>query len=411
MKIKPLDNSFFTLAVVSLLNINGAILMAVGIPQMGSPFLLLASLFLVWKLGTARLTLSATILMATLVAYLIFALAFSILYNDGSSIGRHPVAYGISILMLWAVMSYMQHALRTGKQTRVLLLIRNISVLAVSSVLASPILYSVFQSVPPSAESRFGGFFGNPNEAGVMACVAVAFILAEPFNSRGMQIIALAAASLAALLTFSKTAWIVLPFVYALFLAQRSSRSPLLLLSIFAAIPLLAFIDVVDLLEWLLDNPIFELNFAQERRIQQVMFVLNASAEASSALTNRDFLWQFGFEKIMQSPIIGSGLGTFHHLEGGLLEHEVWQGVHNTYLMVWGEAGLFVFSLFVLATLLVTRDVILHAWHPISLPLGLIIFLNLQVNHNVLTSRYFIVLIGVFVCLQARPGQTRSLQV
>lgn len=402
MKFKYLDASFFILATISLLNLNGAILMAVGIPQAGSPFMLIACLVLVWRLGGTAMPLSAKLLIATLVSYLLFAIIFAVFSNDGTTMDPSPLSYAISILMLWAVMAYMRHSQRDGGGNRVLRLVRNLSVLAAVSILASPFLYTIFQQVPASAQSRFGGFFGNPNEAGVMACVLVGLTLSEPFRSRSLQIIAILIGSIATFLTFSKTAWFVLIAIFALHLMQRSRRNPYLLIMLLAFIPTLAFFDLVDILEWFRDNPFFELDLTQTRRIDSLIFVFKAQAEFSSALTSRDLVWQFGIEKIMQNPVLGSGLGSFHHLEGVLEENGVWQGVHNTYLMVWGEAGVLVFALFVITTLIVARDLILHYRHPAAAQLAMIIFANSQVNHNILTSRYFIVLIGVLVCLQAR---------
>lgn len=408
MKLKLLDSSFFILASISILNVNGAVLMAVGIPQAGSPLLLVACLVLVWKLGGTPLPLPGVLLIATLVTYLLFAMTIGVLFDGGTGMTQDLIAYGLSILVLWAVMAYVTRAQRKARMNQVLRLVRNLSVLSAASVVASPFLYGIFQSVPLSAESRFGGFFGNPNEAGVIACAAVAMTLSEPFRSRRLQVTALVIGSIAAVLTFSKTAWLVLPTLLALHLMRRSRRNPFLLLAILAAIPLLFFFDIAVILTWFLNNPFFELNLAQTRRIEGLVLFLTATDETGSALSSRDFLWQFGFEQIMQSPLLGSGLGSFHHMKGGLEENEVWQGVHNTYLMVWGEAGLLAFALFVFTTFLVARDILFNAWHPASFQLGLIIFLNFQVNHNILTSRYFLVFLAVLVCLQTHPDRQMS---
>lgn len=401
MKINVLDASFTVIATVGLLNLNGAILMAVGVPQMGSPFLLLASLILVFQLGSSRLSITIRLLFLSFLSYLTLAIVFGLAFNPSMSFGRLPLAYSITVLMLWAMVAYIEHAYRTDKITYMLHVVRNLSVIATATVLASPILYSVFRSVPPSADNRFGGFFGNPNEAGIMACVALAFVLAEPYKRKWLQIICLIAIPLAAILTFSKTAWLVLPIIWLLHLLRSSRRNPILLMVMILVLSILSLVSVTDVLDWILSNPFFEVSLAQERRIKQVMFLVVASGEAENTLTGRDFLWKYGFQQIKQSPLLGHGLGSFHHMVGGLLEEGVWQGVHNVYLMIWGEAGLIPFTLFIIVTLRLAWSVTTAPRHPVSLTLAMILFLNLQVNHNALSTRFFLVLLAVLLGLQS----------
>jgi O-antigen ligase len=408
MKIRLLDTSFAVLATISLLNINGAVTMAVGVGQAGSPLLLLASAILVAKLGAVRIPLSSSLLFVSILCYLLLALMFSITENPTGSSGHLSVAYSASLLILWAVVAYMQYANSCGRVDDTLRLLRNLSVIAAGTVLFSPVLYRVFEWVPPSGESRFGGFFGNPNEAGVMANVAMAFVLTVPYNRRWLQILALTGSSAAAILTFSKTAWMILPLVILLYLFLRSKRSLYWILVLLSVTLLIAFIDIVNVLEWLLNNPFIELTLSQELRIQQFKFLLSATWERENILTGREYLWQFGVQRILENPIGGSGLGTFHYLEGGLMQGGVWQGVHNVYLMIWGEAGFFAFVLFLVATIVIGYRVIFRSEHAIAVLLGLILFLNLLVNHNVLISRYFIVLIGVLISLQSRNRKVQE---
>lgn len=405
MKINSLDLSFLVIAVISLLNLNGAVAMAIGVEQAGSPLLLVALFVLIWKLGASPIPASGRMLFLALISYLVLASTFSIIYGPHDAAGRLFGAYCITMTMLWAQIIYMGYAARTGRKERILTTVRNLSVVASISVLTSPLLYSFFLNVPPSSEYRFGGFFANPNEAGVMACVGLAFLLAVPLKRMWMHIAALIVCSVAVILTFSKTAWLVMILVWALHLLRKAERNPIFLIIIIATMVSMALIEVREVLAWIMDNPYFQVSFEQQRRIEQVMLADIAGVSAENTLTGRDFLWQFGFAKIMETPLLGHGLGTFHHLEGGLLELDVWQGVHNVYLMFWGEAGPIPFLMLVAASIIVARDVAVRASHSLALPLAMIIFINLQVNHNILSSRYFLVVIAVLITLTVRERQ------
>lgn len=399
MKFDLLYSSFTVVILASLLNLNGVTLMALGVSQMWSSAILFACLVLVWKLGAIQQSIAMWMLLLSLASYLLFAFLFGVIFNNDQSTLGLAMAYGTTILMLIATGSYLQYALHAGKIDRVLRLYRNISLVAAGSVLSSPLLYSVFLFVPPSFESRLGGFFGNPNEAGLMACAALAFVMFVPFSLTWIQISALAAATIAAVLTFSKTAWLVLLLLWAIYLLRQSRRSFFLLFTLFTAIPALALIDLQYVINWLLNNPYFELTLTQERRIQEIMFISYASGGAENTLTGRDFLWKYGFEQIMESPLAGYGLGSFHHIIGGLNQGEVWQGVHNVYLMFWGEAGIIPFICLSITTAMIGWKIVTRAVHPTVGPIALIVFLNLQVNHNVLISRYFVVLVALVVVL------------
>ena len=84
------------------------------------------------------------------------------------------------------------------------------------------------------------------------------------------------------------------------------------------------------------------------------------TSESGRALSRRMLLWKIGFNKALESPIIGHGLYQFHSIEGAPIGNlGIPTGVHNVYLMLFGEAGitpliLYLLSLFFLMRLLWT---------------------------------------------------------
>ncbi len=78
--------------------------------------------------------------------------------------------------------------------------------------------------------------------------------------------------------------------------------------------------------------------------------------DSSGGLSNRALLWKTGIGKIRESPIVGNGLYQLHSIDGLPLTHlDQPAGVHNTYLMLWGEAGVIPLALYLLTLFLLLR--------------------------------------------------------
>ena len=70
----------------------------------------------------------------------------------------------------------------------------------------------------------------------------------------------------------------------------------------------------------------------------------------------RPLLWRLGFEKAMEAPLFGHGLGTLRRLDSTPIGNDGEPlGVHNLYLMLLGEAGIVPLSLFLLSVFLLLR--------------------------------------------------------
>ena len=94
-------------------------------------------------------------------------------------------------------------------------------------------------------------------------------------------------------------------------------------------------IYVVPMISEFMDS----LSNQQMNRIMQIGDILKGKID-SRTTTQRSDLWVEGISIIARYPITGHGFGSF----GGLPEGRL--GVHNTYLMVLGEGGIFPFISF-----------------------------------------------------------------
>ena len=74
------------------------------------------------------------------------------------------------------------------------------------------------------------------------------------------------------------------------------------------------------------------------------------------SLSRRILLWEIGFNKALESPIVGHGLYQLYHMEGAPIGyHGKPAGVHNVYLMLFGEAGVIPLALYLLALFFLMR--------------------------------------------------------
>ena len=200
------------------------------------------------------------------------------------------------------------------------------------------------------AESRFMGTFKGANSAGTMACYTVALALSLSTNGR-YRVFAWGAAILgsgAAVLTFSRGAIVTLMLLYLFFLWSSVSINRLRLKSvtIWLFVPCVSGLFVLALF----NENYLDLDLMQLTRLD---WFLNLDQDQ---LDHRQFTWPLSISYIAESPIFGHGLSIFHklvyappcHEEGA--SFEIPCGAHNSYLMLWGEAGIIPAVLFLIFT-------------------------------------------------------------
>ena len=92
---------------------------------------------------------------------------------------------------------------------------------------------------------------------------------------------------------------------------------------------------------------------------QEMQLLLGRDIEGGLICTlaaNRLLLWKLGFEKAMETPVFGHGLGALEYTEGGPIGHrQMPLGPHNLYLRLLGEAGIVPLLLLVAAIVLLLR--------------------------------------------------------
>lgn len=211
-------------------------------------------------------------------------------------------------------------------------------------IFASPWLAEhVYASLDPAQVSyffgrrrRYAGTFINPIQAGMAACNAVAVALAILGHVRETHRRLLAGgvvimATVAIAFTVSRTPVLALGLLFVLFLFSARSRLPrgrgtakmfvaalvgLMLLAVVYRETSLVSYQLMDRLT--LTNEREWLGIAQ--RLQHLIY---------------------GFDFIVQSPLVGNGLTQLESMRGAqICQYHALCGTHNSFLQYWGEAGI-----------------------------------------------------------------------
>jgi len=197
-------------------------------------------------------------------------------------------------------------------------------------------------------ESRQAGLFGNPNEAGNFGAYLLGILLTCSILLKKNKILYLILGLFAfyvAFVSFSKAAIAVsfiLIFSYLLYnlinVLKIGKRNRTVLLQSFVIFLLSIFMLFAN---W---EGIFQ-SFSQPQQKRAIAFFCLLQGEVNDRTTSdRTIAFAQGWRLIRQSPIIGSGFGSFHRFVVGKLK----LGVHNTYLLILGEGGAFILFLFLL---------------------------------------------------------------
>ena len=278
---------------------------------------------------------------------------------------RLPLLVGLAVLMIVASALGASVVMRRIGIERLLARILVIKAVVCILILASPWLLKSYQSLPEyylsTAEERFLGTFSSPNIAGAAACQAVVLALSL-LNSRYRKFAWAVAilGSAAVIMTFSRTAIIILILILAFFLWSSMSNVHHERRQSTAVWLTLAFMVVVFGLA-AVNREHLPLKPGQLERIEWVI-----TFGGTDSRIQRFEIWPLGMSLIAESPLFGHGLSQFHHLEGaptcygGTEEYAITCGVHNSYMMLWGEAGIVPLALFLLfvGALLRTRLVL-----------------------------------------------------
>ncbi|WP_179347758.1 O-antigen ligase family protein [Winogradskyella pacifica] len=214
---------------------------------------------------------------------------------------------------------------------------------------------------------RYAGFYLNANVAGFI-CI-YGYSVTYGLKNNTLKLFGQFVFTLMGLLTFSRTfivIWLLLNII-SLKISIKNIRIFGVGFLIFAT---LLFIDQVVGL----NNPRFE-------QLKNIVNNENVSSEEISE-DSRTETWALFYDQIFESPIIGSGYGTFSGKNDTM-------GVHNTYLMIIGEAGILPFLLFLIyISYLFFKSYVFFKEAPFLIMQTISLSVFLLANHNFFTFYY-----------------------
>ena len=358
---RPVRFAFWLAAILILLNLNHASNLVAGT---GLPFtvgLALCCAFLCLTVRVpARRALGAPgfLIVAALAFYLLIGVGVLILTGEGLHTTDYTLPGRPALAILIIVAAALGASAILQRVEAEWLLIRILAILAAACILIliSPWLDEFYSLSNPQltvamharAGGRFIGFFSSPNDASIIACYATALALSLLFGDRYRTFAAPAAllGSVAAFLTFTRTGFVVLAVLFLFFLGISLSRLrrkrtfsvwPLAMTVLITGGGVLSIVNFEYFAEY------FVIKESQINRLNWRHAVANFDGSRFS-------LWSLGLSQIAESPLFGRGITHFHFLEtASRCQHPLTPcGVHSTYLMLWGEAGILPPSLLLL---------------------------------------------------------------
>ncbi|MFT5003694.1 MAG: O-antigen ligase, partial [Flavobacteriales bacterium] len=384
--------AFYTLITIIVFNLNGMLYMLVGVLQLMTPLLIICIGVLtlnLYPLFIKGIGAVGKIYVGVVFGYLIVGFG-SLVINGAELKTIYIVTNIISVITVMCIAAFTYSYLIERERSYIKPLFFMV-LLSTSSIPFSPILLQIYK-VPPAEIARGFGFFANPNEGGILSVIGLGLLLATQLPGY-QKILFYTILLINSVLTFSKSAMLLFGLVsIAAFLTSTSKVKFRYSFVILGAFMVAAYVA-----------PIFydNLDRVQKRRIDQVLAIATQGEINADTTSSRSELWKIGLDKINDNVLFGNGLGQLHHMKGGISSLGVDQGVHNVFLMLWGEAGLFVLIgfIFFCCAYLFNWFVLIKTMPKEILTITMVSFMCLMMDmmsaHNVLNLRMHNLFLGV----------------
>ncbi|HDZ03944.1 hypothetical protein LCGC14_0132080 [marine sediment metagenome] len=241
---------------------------------------------------------------------------------------------------------------------------------------ALSILGNMFLFNDPKADyGRYSGFYLDPNNGGLICIMGYALSFAMP---KKIRFIGKLLFTILGLFTFSRTfivTWLIIN-VLSIRLDIKNAKM------LFAGFAILSTLVIYN-----------EFLPVKNARLEQIGAIISSDNDSSSPnKINKDSRWDTWkryFPALSDKPIFGNGYMAF---DGNGVAPPV--GVHNTYLLIWGESGIFPILIFIYYLITLFKYGIYYFKDiPFSLMMLISLTLFLMTNHNFFNTDYSLLLI------------------
>ena len=348
------------LAIIILINLNGAVYMGFGTARMFTPIIAICCLILIQACLHSvsikkALGIPGFLIVAALVSYLFISCFMAFVnasWEKGYSAGI-VIGHLFSLVAIIAVAIGGRAVIRQAGPEPVLKAILVLLTLDCILILASPILmlmdFYIYDNIP--GVIRFFGLFLDPNGAGLIGCATI--VLALSFFSRKQHrkfaYLALTVGVLATIGTGSRIA--VISFLFFMFYFVIFNFGVLRFV-----LKGTVFIILSGIISGIISYLTLPYFYGVERLNRFIFTLLGKSKDVS--IKQRVVILPLALEQIFESPIFGLGVGKMYSVENAPINDIVTDvpfldpgrpfGVHNNYLFFWGEGGIIPVTLFLL---------------------------------------------------------------
>ncbi len=410
-RLRAMDLAARFLVVAAGFSLNDLFVRAFGVGQMASPAMLAAVAILMMRVNARTVALPSLLLVGALSTYIFFGSVFSVALSNYTDAFKYVFIYTASMIFFISLVTYVSNLKNESETERFLCFIRDVFVISTSLILASPVLEQILTHSAGVNDGRFRGVFSNPNEACYVGIFGWILCAVFPYKNRRQQMLASLAIIAGVICTLSKGGIVVLIMlmIFQSFDLKRPYRTAAFI--ILAAITLLMLHNIRYLVSELIVTYSSLFSSSQIIRLIQITDLLGGEFNAATT-TGRTSLWQLSLERFASNFPLGGGLGSFHFLVGGIRENGVWQGSHNLYLMMLGEAGLIpLFFLLSAVSISVATALSLGGWkRQLLLQMWFVLGMNGLSSHNTLEIRYILVALAITVGLSIRFEPRRKLR-
>jgi len=226
---------------------------------------------------------------------------------------------------------------------------------------------------------RYSGFYLDPNAAGFI-CIT-GYGLSYGIDKGKLKLIGQFLFTFAGFLTFSRTFILLWLLLNLISLKLNPKNIKILLIGASVIVLLISFSAALKL---------------NTTRFNQLKALVSNEKVSTQELNedSRTATWATFYDYVFDKPILGNGYGSFQ--SNGLNR----VGPHNSFLLVIGEAGIFILFIFLgYHMYLMYQGALMFFTKPYILMMSIGLFLFLLTNHNYFTA-YYLILLSMWILTQ-----------
>lgn len=246
------------------------------------------------------------------------------------------------------------------------------------------ILGNIFLFQNPVADyGRYSGFYLDANNGGLICLMGFSLSFAV---LKSLRLFGKLSFTALGLITFSRTFMVTWVILNLLSIRLSVKNAKMLLIGFGVLVLLVTYNEFLPV---------------KNARLEQLAALVKGGQQSSVSALNEDSrteTWARYYDAILTKPIFGNGYRSFY---GNGAAPTPW-GVHNTYLLIWGEGGIFPILIFVafLGKLFV-RSFKQFYEKPYALMMLVGLTMFLLTNHNFMTNEYSIFLL-MWIAIQLK---------